>query len=62
MYTIHCFRCEKDTSAESIVEIIQEHTDVAGRYLCSHCGSSHTSVRPVEKTSKANKEEVQKRE
>ena len=43
-YQIRCLKCEQDTWAGNIVELIEEHTNLDGRLVCGHCEETETYV------------------
>jgi hypothetical protein len=43
-YEIACRSCHKESRASEIVELIQDHTNEIGKFLCSHCGSTDTYI------------------
>lgn len=38
-YRIQCLKCETDTWAGNIVDLIQSHTDDCGRLVCAGCSA-----------------------
>ncbi len=40
--SIYCQRCETLTETPNMADLIQVHTDDAGRFLCSRCGTTDT--------------------
>lgn len=44
--TIQCQSCEARTVAETIADLINTHTNAAGRFPCAQCGATDTFLRP----------------
>lgn len=43
-YDIECRNCREHTWAGNIVDLLDEHTDSTGRFICSHCASTDTYI------------------
>jgi hypothetical protein len=43
-YDIQCQKCKGHTWAGNIVDLIKEHTNAQGRFLCAHCGEVDTFI------------------
>lgn len=43
-YDIQCRKCKQLTWAVNIVDLLKEHVDAAGRFVCAHCGNTDTFI------------------
>lgn len=43
-YTIECRKCGRQTVAPTIVNLIHDHTNPAGRFVCSGCKEQDTHI------------------
>ena len=43
-YTIECNECKGNTYAENIVDLLKEHTNEDGFFVCSNCGCVDTFI------------------
>lgn len=43
--TIHCQRCNADSVARDMADLIGRHTNEKGRFCCARCGGTNTFLR-----------------
>ena len=43
-YKIQCRSCKKDTWAANIVDLLKEHTDPLGHFICANCDDTDTYI------------------
>jgi len=43
-YDISCKNCNEYTRASNIVDLFKEHTNKEGKFVCSHCRGTDTSI------------------
>ena len=46
-YQIRCLKCEADTWAGNIVDLIECHTNCSGRLVCGQCGETETYIAQI---------------
>jgi hypothetical protein len=46
-YQIHCLKCDTDTWAGNIVDLIDAHTNLCGWLICAQCGETETYVQQI---------------
>jgi hypothetical protein len=46
-FRIQCLKCDTDTWAGNIVDLIDTHTDARGRFVCARCGETETYVAQI---------------
>ena len=44
VYDIQCRGCKKTTRGANIVDLLNEHTDQQGRFVCCQCNSTETFI------------------
>jgi predicted nucleic-acid-binding Zn-ribbon protein len=46
-YQIRCLKCHAETWSGNIVDLIDAHTNLCGRLVCSQCGETETYVQQI---------------